>query len=103
MNLGTSTPPPDEAVKKLQAENEDLKEQIEELQVMVEQLRNDAERAAKFRQQSFADSRRKSVSFLHSPLAQTKSSPSPAVLSHMQDSSGDTMSASSASLPSPPA
>lgn len=74
---------------------------------MVEQLRNDAERSARFRQQqqSYVDSRRKSVSLLHSPLAgaPAKSLPSPATISHTQESSAETMSSSLASLPSPPA
>lgn len=102
MNLSNPSPSPDEAYKKLQGENEDLKDQIEELQIMVEQLRNDGERAARMRQTTYADSRRKSVSLLHSPLAVAvaKSSPSPAVVSHAQESSGETMSDS---LPLPPA
>lgn len=74
---------PDEEHKKLEAQNAELREDVESLTMMVEKLRGDAERS-RIRQAS----RWKSVSLLQSPLATSKSSPSPATLSTL-DLSGD--------------
>jgi hypothetical protein len=77
---------PDEQYKKLEAQNAELREDVESLTMMVEKLRGDAERSRI--RQAYNESRRKSVSLLQSPLATSKSSPSPATLSTL-DLSGD--------------
>lgn len=78
-----SAPPisPDEEVAKLKTQNAELAEDVVALKMMVEKLRNDAERV-RIRQATI-ESRRKSVSLLQSPMAAStsKSTPSPATVS----------------------
>lgn len=87
-HLGPPAPPttPDERCEKLEAQNTELREDVESLTMMVERLRGDAERSRI--RQSHNEMRRKSVSLLQSPFAASKSSPSPATLSAV-DLSGD--------------